>query len=114
MTTITVTTQIELDSALEKYAEDRSATINIDSPRGVWLSLSENGAATVWVSGSSTVEVSGTATVWAFDSSTVDARDSARVTAFDSSQVSSSGSAMVLTYGSATVQPRLGHGGDRL
>ena len=51
MSTRTVTTQAELDAALAK----RVSTIIIDSPRGVWLTISDSGSATVRASGSATV-----------------------------------------------------------
>ena len=67
MSTRTVTTQAELDAALAK----RVSTIIIDSPRGVWLTISDSGSATVRASGSATVEASGSATVEASGSATV-------------------------------------------
>ena len=63
MSTI-VKTQQELDAALA----DGKAVIIIDSPRGVWLTVSDSatvrasGSATVGASGSDTVEASGPAT----------------------------------------------------
>ena len=59
MSTRTVTTQAELDAALAK----RVSTIIIDSPRGVWLTISDSGSATVRASGSATVEAWDSATV---------------------------------------------------
>ena len=108
MSTRTVTTQAELDAALAK----RVSTIIIDSPRGVWLTISDSGSATVRASGSATVEAwgsatvaaSGSATVRAWDSATVEAWDSATVEAWDSATVRASGSATVRAWGSATVE----------
>ena len=81
MSTI-VRTQQELDAALA----DGKADIIIDSPRGVWLT------------------VSGSATVGAWGSATVEAWDSATVEASDSATVEASGSATVRAWGSATVR----------
>ena len=64
MSTI-VKTQQELDAALA----DGKADIIIDSPRGVWLTVS--GSATVRAWGSATVEAWGSATVEAWGSATV-------------------------------------------
>ena len=66
---ITVTTQQALDDAIAAGHED----IVVDSPRGVWV--------TVTASGSVTVRAFGSATVRASDSVTVTASDSATVTA---------------------------------
>jgi hypothetical protein len=65
-----VTTQAELDVAL---ADEACSLITINSPRGVWLSLSASGSATVRASGSATVRASGSATVEAYYSATVEA-----------------------------------------
>ncbi len=92
MSTRTVTTQAELDAALAK----RVSTIIIDSPRGVWLTISD--------SGSATVRASGSATVAAWDSATVRAWDSATVRAWGSATVRAWGSATVRAWGSATVE----------
>ena len=76
----TVTTQAELDSALADPAVD---LVIIDSPHGVWLRVTSNGAnsATVTAYGSSTVRASGSATVTAWGSATVRAYGSATVRA---------------------------------
>jgi hypothetical protein len=100
MSTRTVTTQAELDAALAK----RVSTIIIDSPRGVWLTISDSGSATVAAWGSATVEAWGSATVRASDSATVRASGSATVRASDSATVEASGSATVAAWGSATVE----------
>ena len=91
MTTRTVTTQAELDAALA----ERVDTITINSPRGVWLTISDSGSATVEASGSATVQASGSATVRAWGSATVRAWDSATVEAWDSATVQAWGSATV-------------------
>ena len=80
MSTI-VKTQQELDAALA----DGKAVIIIDSPRGVWLTVSDS--ATVGASGSATVRASGSATVRAWGSATVEASGSATVEASDSATV---------------------------
>ena len=82
MSAITVTTQAELDAALREHGDDASTTIIIDSPRGVWVTISDTGKATVSAWGSATVEARGSATVRAWDSATVRAWDSATVEAF--------------------------------
>ena len=83
MTTRTVTTQAELDAALA----ERVDTITINSPRGVWLTISDSGSATVEASGSATVQASGSATVEASGSATVEASGSATVRAWGSATV---------------------------
>jgi hypothetical protein len=115
MSTRTVTTQAELDAALAK----RVSTIIIDSPRGVWLTISDSGSATVRASGSATVRAWDSATVRASDSATVAAWGSATVRASDSATVEAGwdsatvrawGSATVEAWGSATVEASgLGH-----
>ena len=47
MTTITVTTQAELDDALATHGADRDAEIIISSPEGVWLEVTASGSAHV-------------------------------------------------------------------
>ena len=78
--TLTVTTQAELDAALQR---GDLYVIIIDSPRGVWLHVTSNGinSATVRAWGSATVEAWGSATVEAWGSATVRASDSATVEA---------------------------------
>jgi hypothetical protein len=100
VSTRTVTTQAELDAALAK----RVSTIIIDSPRGVWLTISDSGSATVRASGSATVEAWDSATVAASGSATVAASGSATVEAWVSATVAASGSATVRASGSATVE----------
>ena len=72
MTTVTVTTQAELDAALATYGADWDAEIIIDSPEDVWLKVAAYGSARV--------QAYDSATVAAFDSARVQAYDSARVT----------------------------------
>ena len=93
-----VKTQVELDAALAAGKAD----IIIDSPRGVWLTVS--GSATVEASGSATVRASDSATVEAWDSATVRAWGSATVRASDSATVGAWDSATVEAWGSATVR----------
>jgi hypothetical protein len=77
MTTATVTTQAELDAALDRTDLDE---IIITSPAGVWLELDG-----VWLeqdrSGSASVTASGSASVRASGSASVTASGSASVTA---------------------------------
>ena len=109
MTARRVTTQEDLDSAL---ADGSVTEILIDSPRGVWLTVTASGSATVRASGSATVEAYdsatvtayGSATVRAYGSATVEAYDSATVRAYDSATVTASGSATVTASDSATVR----------
>jgi len=97
MSTI-VRTQQELDAALA----DGKSDITIDSPRGVWLTVS--GSASVEASGSASVRASGSASVWAWDSASVRAWGSASVEAWDSASVEASGSASVRAWDSASVR----------
>jgi hypothetical protein len=90
--TATVTTQEELDAALASNAE----VVEIRSPRGVWLEVSD--------SGSASVRASDSASVSAFDSASVSASDSASVSASGSASVRASGSASVRASGSASVR----------
>ena len=84
MTTITVTTQAELDAALAEHSADEDAEIIIDSPKGVWLKVRATGSARVTAFDS--------AHVVAYDSASVHATDSARVVAFGSARVHVTGS----------------------
>jgi len=104
MSTITVRTQDELDTALADHGDDAGCTIIIDSPRGVWLTVEAWGSATVRASGSATVEAWGSATVEAWGSATVRASDSATVRASGSATVQASDSATVQASDSATVR----------
>ena len=72
MSTRTVTTQAELDAALAAAGMDR---VVINSPRGVWLRVTNNGthSATVEAWDSATVRASDSATVRASGSATVEA-----------------------------------------
>lgn len=67
---VNVTTQAELDQALADGAD----VIYIDSPVGVWLTLSSSGSARVVASGSAHVVARGSAHVVAWDSAHVEAR----------------------------------------
>ncbi len=100
MSTRTVTTQAELDAALAEHVD----IITINSPRGVWLTISHTGSATVEALGSATVRAWDSATVEALGSATVEASGSATVRAWDSATVEASGSATVAASGSATVR----------
>ena len=100
MSTLTVTTQAELDAALASGAD----YIDIKSPAGVWLDAADTGSATVRATGSATVTATGSATVTAYDSATVTATGSATVRAYDSATVRAYDSATVTAYGSATVR----------
>ena len=69
MSARTVTTQAALDAALAEHVD----IIDINSPRGVWLTIIDSGSATVRASDSATVRASGSATVEASGSATVEA-----------------------------------------
>ena len=80
MTEIRVTTQQELDETISrKDLNYQDFEIIIDSPRGVWVTISDSKGLDVRASGSATVEASGSATVRAFGSATVRASESATV-----------------------------------
>ena len=103
MTTVTVTTQDELDAALATHGDDVDAEIIIDSPEGEWLKVTAYVPATVFASGSSSVHASGSANVYAHDSARVYATDSTYVTAYGSASVTATGSANVHVFDSARV-----------
>jgi hypothetical protein len=75
--TRTVTTQAELYRAIA----DKVDWIDIRSPAGVWLEVTDCGSSTVTAYDSSTVTACGSSTVRACGSSTVTAYDSSTVTA---------------------------------
>ena len=79
--TTTVTTQDELDAAIEA-GEGR---IIIDSPADFWLKV--RGSSSVVARGSSHVEARGSSSVVARDTSRVEASESSRVEAWESSRV---------------------------
>jgi hypothetical protein len=108
VSTISVTTQAELDAALATAALPTAppTTIVIGSPRGVWLNLGSSGSATVEAYDSATVRAYGSATVEAYDSATVEASGSATVRAYDSATVRAYDSATVRAYDSATVRAK--------
>ncbi|MGO5251653.1 DUF7666 domain-containing protein [Atopobiaceae bacterium LCP21S3_F11] len=97
---ITVTTQAELDAAIERG----EPIIDIRSERGVWLDVRAYDSSTVTACGSSTVRAYDSSTVTACGSSTVRAYDSSTVTSYDSSTVTSYGSSTVRAYDSSTVR----------
>ena len=116
MTAIHVTTQAELNAALNNpkitYAEHEIIICNTD---GKWITIEgDHGkdiracdSATVRASGSATVRAWGSATVRAWDSATVEAWGSATVRACDSATVEASGSATVRASGLYVVTRRL-------
>jgi predicted DNA-binding transcriptional regulator AlpA len=105
-----VTTQSELDAALARG----DAEIIVDSPSGVWLTVTGDGSSSVeaWGSsrvvawGSSRVVARGSSSVEAWGSSRVVARGSSRVVAWDSSSVEAWGSSRVVARGSSSVEAR--------
>ena len=99
MSTLTVTTQAELDAALLADAD----YIDIKSPAGVWLDVADTGSAVVRAYDSAAVRATGSAVVRAYDSATVTATGSATVAAYGSAVVRAYDSAAVRATGSATV-----------
>ena len=83
MTTIIVTTQAELDTALATHGADRDAEILIDSPKNIWLEVHATGSTTVRATGSASVHAYGSAFVTASDSAFVYVTNSARVRVTD-------------------------------
>ena len=73
MTEIRVTTQQELDETISrKDLNYQDFEIIIDSPRGVWVTISDSKGLDVRAYGSATVRASGSATVRAYGSATVE------------------------------------------
>jgi hypothetical protein len=98
----TVKTQAELDKALAEHA----AEIIIDSPTGVWLTITDSGSSRVEAWGSSRVVARGSSRVVARGSSRVVARGSSRVVARGSSRVVARGSSRVEARESSRVEAR--------
>ena len=105
MTEIVVTTQAELDAALNDpaitYADHE---IMIQSPIGLWIVVKDSKGKDVRAWGSATVRAWDNATVEAGDNATVEAWGSATVRAWDNATVRAGGSATVRAGGSATVR----------
>jgi hypothetical protein len=99
---VTVRTQTELNAALTA----REPTIYIESPAGVWLTLTNTGSSSVEARDSSSVVARGSSSVEARDSSSVEARDSSRVVAWDSSRVEARDSSRVEAWDSSSVVAR--------
>ena len=97
---IVVKTQQELDAALT----DDAALIVIYAPRGVWLSLSHSGNATVRAWGNATVRAWGNATIEASGNATVRAWDNATVRAWGNATIEASGNATVRAWDNATIE----------
>ena len=75
MTEIRVTTQQELDETISrKDLNYQDFEIIIDSPRGVWVTISDSKGLDVRASGSASVEACGSASVRACGSATVEWR----------------------------------------
>ena len=96
MTAIHVTTQAELDAALNNpkitYADHEIFICNTD---GKWITIGSDHGKDIRAWGSATVRAWGSATVEASGSATVLASGSATVLASDSATVRASGSATV-------------------
>ena len=95
-----VRTQAELDAAIE----DGVGLVSIDSHRGEWLMLRDNGESLIVVDKSSKVHLFGTCTIYAHAQARVYAHDSTTVFAFNESTVYSFDSATVYEHDSATVR----------
>ena len=108
MSTITVTTQAELDAALVAADTEAEWTdIHIRSDAGVWLYLTRTpDSSSVVALGSSRVVARGSSRVVARGSSSVEAWDSSRVEAWDSSSVVALGSSRVVARDSSSVVAR--------
>ena len=99
------TTQAELDAILARQDLNfDDFEIVIDSPRGVWITISDGRGLDVEAYGSATVRAYDSTTVEAYDSTTVEAYGSATVRAYDSATVRAYGSATVRAYDSTTVE----------
>ena len=72
-----VSTQAELDAALARG----DSIIDIISPAGVWLKISNSDSASVQAYDSASVQAYGSASVWAYGSASVRAYGSASVQA---------------------------------
>jgi hypothetical protein len=109
MATIEVTTQAQLDAAL-----DDAKPYDIIAIRGKGsFSLGrrpKNDSASVRASGSASVTASGSASVRAYGSASVTAYGSASVTAYDSASVTASGSASVTASKYVSVHTQEGQG----
>ena len=100
MTETTVVNQVELDAALTSG----TSAIYIDSPAGVWLTLTASGSSRVVARDSSRVVARGSSRVVARDSSRVVAWDSSSVEAWGSSSVVARDSSSVEAWGSSSVE----------
>ena len=119
MTTTTVTTQAELDTALANAVVDR---IEIRSEQGVWLQLRperevfvdawDNSSVVAWGNSSvvardnSSVVAWGNSSVDAWDNSSVVARGNSSVVARDNSSVVARGNSSVVARGNSSVVAR--------
>ena len=105
--TILVTTQAEMNAAIERQEGDPLVRIEVCGSASVIAYGSARvyayDSATVYAYGSANVTALGSASVIAFGSATVTAFDSVTVTALGSATVSASGSARVSAFGSARV-----------
>ena len=105
---LAVTTQAELDAAL---ADQGVASIDIDSPRGEWLTVSDDhgkwinawGASSVVVNGASLIGAYKNARIIAFGDATVIAYGHTRIKAFDDVTIYAHEYANVKPNGSAIV-----------
>ena len=100
---VEVTNQAELDAALAKHRHDPETVIEIRSPGGVSLTLSDTGSSRVVARDSSQIEAWGSSRVVARDSSQVVARDSSQIEAWGSSRVVAGGSSQIEAWGSSRV-----------
>ena len=101
---VEVTNQAELDAALAKHRHDPETVIEIRSPGGVSLTLSDTGSSRVVAGGSSQIEAWDSSRVVAGDSSRVMARDSSQIEAWGSSQIEAWGSSRVVAGDSSRVE----------
>lgn len=99
-TRVPVSTQAELDRAVQEHGQDRLVRIDVDAPAADRLKIQEDVQAVVHARAQSWVAVSGAARVRGHDSATVEATDSVSVLAMDESTVWAydSSSVLSLTY----------------
>jgi uncharacterized protein (DUF2345 family) len=103
-----VTTQDELDKAL---LDPDTLCIDIVSPKGVWLAISNSYAKSITAHDSSSIVAHGSVSITAYDSSSITAHDSSSIsaqgsvsiTAYDSSSISAQGLVSVTAYDSSSI-----------
>jgi len=98
-----VTNQSGLDAALNN---PRVSKIEIDSPRGVWLSIRDNKGKSVEAWGNSSVEARENSSVEAWENSSVVARENSSVEAWGNSSVVARENSSVVARENSSVEAR--------